>query len=100
MSWRSVEQRARIRRHGAVGARGTEAAAGLGNDRLRREAEAAIAGYTGTTKRCPVRAVPSRRGGERIATVQTRKSLLAPFCFLKVKQPASSENTYLFAIDR
>jgi hypothetical protein len=63
MSWRTVAERARIRRHGAVGARGTVAAAGLSGPRpfrpgtskaeLRREAEAAVAGYTGKITRCP-----------------------------------------------
>jgi hypothetical protein len=63
MSWRTVAERARIRRQGAVGGRGTEAAAGLSGPRpfrpgtskadLRREAEAAIADYTGEITRCP-----------------------------------------------
>jgi hypothetical protein len=63
MSWRTVAERARIRRHGAVGARGTEAAAGVSGPRpfrpgtskadLRREAEAAVAGYSGPVTRCP-----------------------------------------------
>jgi hypothetical protein len=67
MSWRTVAERARIRRQGAVGARGMEAAAGLSGPRpfrpgkskaeLRREAEAAIAAFTGTITRCP----PERR---------------------------------------
>jgi hypothetical protein len=75
MSWRTVAERARIRRRGAVGARGTEAAAGLSGPRpfrpgtskadLRREAEAAIAGYTGEIKRCPSARRQRREAGAK-----------------------------------
>jgi hypothetical protein len=65
MSWRTVADRSRIRRHGAVGARGTVAAAGLSGPRpfrpgrskaeLREQAAAALASYSGPVTRCPLK---------------------------------------------
>jgi hypothetical protein len=62
MSWRTVAERSRIRRQGAVGARGTEAAAGLNGPRpfrpstskaeLREQAAAALESYSGLVTRC------------------------------------------------
>jgi hypothetical protein len=63
MSWRTVAERARIRKHGAVGVWGVEAAAGVSGPRpfrpgaskaeLREQAAAALASYVGLITRCP-----------------------------------------------